>query len=132
MMFSFKNFAVVLVVYTTSVLATPDVYYCSYDHGILGSNGNSFSISVSSVPEVSQSSICGSFERDLKSQTSANGVNIDIALDCSTDNGLAELYARVTLNKQSPSMQGNLLIAALRQAFGTQGLYSPTGGCPSV
>ncbi|KAF8848458.1 hypothetical protein BDZ45DRAFT_732920 [Acephala macrosclerotiorum] len=91
-------------------------------------NGNRFDISVTSVPAISSSSICGQWNSDLITSANSAGIQIPESLACNTDSSAATLEGTVTLNKQSPTVQAEALLGALNEAFGSQG-FDENNGC---
>ena len=114
---------------TSSVAATANVDQCSVAHT---SSGNTFSIHVSDVPDVSVSTICGHSASDIESAASSFSTNVIGDIQCGTiDNGDNEntMSMVTTFDKQSPSVQLEALENGIVAGFGTQGVNFTSSVC---
>ncbi|KAI5468006.1 hypothetical protein BGZ63DRAFT_419656 [Mariannaea sp. PMI_226] len=102
----------------TSVVAQAEGVYCKVSHE---SNGNTFKIGIFDVPSISTSTICGHFNDQLTSDSGRNNVNIANSLQCETPTS-SYMDFSVTLDKQPPQAQLEVIVGALTEAFGSQGV----------
>ncbi|KAH8704389.1 hypothetical protein GQ44DRAFT_732469 [Phaeosphaeriaceae sp. PMI808] len=83
------------------------------------SDGNIFDAHFNSVPDVSQSTICGHSKDGIGRAASGSGVNVK-SISCTTDG--SQMTVNVKFDKQSPSVQRSALVQGLTASFGSQGV----------
>jgi hypothetical protein len=80
MKLNFSTAIAATIALTPLAAATANLNSCDVSHV---SNGNTFHVVIYEVPDVSESSICGSANRQIKSNAKSYGVNVG-NVDCST------------------------------------------------
>lgn len=112
-----------------ATFASATVNECSVTHG---SSGNSFTISVAGVADASESTICGHSPSDIHSSASSFSTNVVSSVDCHTASFGGDqntMSLTVTLDKQSPAVQLQVLTNGITAAFGTAGVSFPSSVC---